>query len=79
MEPEIIHIPQLAVLLNRSESAIRTAIRDSAYWLPPHFKQGARLCWRVESVRAFLRECENGDHRPSKAGRKRKAPPSLTH
>ena len=79
MEPEIVHIPQLAILLNRSESAIRTAVRDRAVWLPPYFKQGARLCWRVESVRTFLRECENGDHQPARVGRKRKTPPTLVH
>lgn len=78
MEREIIHVPELAQMLGRTESAIRTAIRDGAKWLPPGFKQGARLCWRTESVRRFLREYEEGEHRPVRTGRKREAPPKLS-
>ncbi|GMQ53462.1 hypothetical protein QQF45_17645 [Halopseudomonas aestusnigri] len=78
MEREIIHVPELAQMLGRTESAIRTAIRDGAKWLPPGFKQGARLCWRTESVRRFLREYEEGEHRPVRTGRKRETPPKLS-
>lgn len=77
MEPEIIHIPELAKLLGRSESAIRSARQAGASWLPPFFKQGARICWRVSTVRQFLQECERGMHTPAKPGRKRQAPPTL--
>ena len=77
IEPEIIHIPQLAVMLGRSESSIRSAIRDGAHWLPPSFKQGVRHCWRVEAVRRFLREYEAGEHRPKRPGRPRRTPPTL--
>lgn len=77
MEQEIIHIPELAKLLGRSESAIRSARQAGASWLPPFFKQGARICWRVSTVRQFLQECESGMHAPAKPGRKRQAPPTL--
>ncbi|WP_346015239.1 hypothetical protein [Pseudomonas sp. MWU16-30317] len=78
MEPEIIHIPELAQMLSRSESAIRSARQASAAWLPPSFKQGNRICWRVSTVRQFLQECESGLHAPARPGRKRQAPPTLT-
>ncbi|WP_376778899.1 hypothetical protein [Pseudomonas sp. BR1R-5] len=78
MEPEIIHIPELARLLGRSESAIRSAMQVQAAWLPPCFKQGRRICWRLESVREFLKEWEQSGDQRSKPGRKRKPPPTLT-
>ena len=77
MEPEIIHIPELAKMLGRSESAIRSARQVGATWLPPFFKQGARVCWRVSTVRTFLQEFEQGLHTPAKPGRKRQPPPTL--
>lgn len=60
MEPEIIHIPELAKLLGRTESSIRSAIQARPDCLPPYFKQGVRVCWRLETVRTFLREYEAG-------------------
>ncbi|KTB76520.1 hypothetical protein AO069_02390 [Pseudomonas syringae pv. syringae PD2774] len=77
MEPEIIHIPELAKLLGRTESSIRSARQTCAPWLPPSFKQGSRICWRVSTVRQFLQEYENGVHAPDRPGRKRQAPPKL--
>ena len=77
MYPEIIHIPELAKMMNRSESAIRTAMRDGAAWMPPGFKQGVRWCWRTASVKKFLQEWEEGKHQPAKVGRKRNEPPTL--
>ncbi|WP_152489451.1 MULTISPECIES: hypothetical protein [unclassified Pseudomonas] len=71
MEPEIIHVPELAKLLGRTESSIRSAIQSRPNWLPPFFKQGARICWRLESVRTFLREYEAGEHQALKTGRPR--------
>lgn len=58
-------------MLGRSESSIRSARQDGANWLPPFFKQGKRVCWRVASVRKFLEEFEQGLHAPAKPGRKR--------
>jgi predicted DNA-binding transcriptional regulator AlpA len=78
MEPEIIHIPELAKLLGRTEPSIRSALQAGAYWLPPFFKQGSRICWRVSSVRKFLQECEAGKHVPARPGRKRQPPPTLS-
>lgn len=78
MEPEIIHIPELARLLGRSESAIRSAMQVQAAWLPPWFKQGKRICWRLESVRIFLKDWQQRGDQQSKPGRKRKQPPTLT-
>ncbi|SEP59080.1 hypothetical protein SAMN03159444_00147 [Pseudomonas sp. NFACC02] len=77
MEPEIIHIPELAKLLGRSESSIRSARQAGAYWLPPYFKQGSRICWRLSTVRRFLQECEEGRHTPARPGRKRQPLPTL--
>ncbi|WP_308812222.1 hypothetical protein [Pseudomonas plecoglossicida] len=78
MKPEIIHIPELAKLLGRSEAAVRSARQVGAPWLPPCFKQGQRVCWRLESVREFLKEWEERGGIRSKPGRKRKSPPTLT-
>ncbi|PKI24941.1 hypothetical protein CXB65_06010 [Pseudomonas monteilii] len=78
MDPEIIHIPELAKLLGRSESAIRSALQVQAAWLPPSFRQGQRICWRLESVRIFLKDWEQSFGQQSKPGRKRKQPPTLT-
>ncbi|PYD92200.1 hypothetical protein DNF23_13020 [Pseudomonas syringae pv. pisi] len=77
MEPEIIHIPELAKLLGRTESSIRSARQAGAPWLPPSFKQGSRICWRVSTVRQFLQEYEKGMHTPALPGRKRQALPKL--
>lgn len=77
MEQEVIHIPELAKMLGRSESSIRSARQIGANWLPPFFKQGSRVCWRVSTVRKFLEEYEQGLHVPARAGRKRHTPPTL--
>ncbi|MEA5673254.1 hypothetical protein VA602_18185 [Pseudomonas sp. MH2] len=78
MDPEVIHIPELAQLLSRSEASIRSARQANAAWLPPSFLQGGRVCWRVATVRKFLEEWEAGIHTPAKPGRKRRTPPTLT-
>lgn len=77
MDPEIIHIPELAKLLGRSEPSIRSAMQSRAAWLPPFFKQGKRICWRLETVRGFLKEWEQTGGQQLKPGRKRKPPPTL--
>jgi len=77
MESEILHIPEIAKMLNRSECAIRSAVRDRASWMPPHFKQGVKLCWRRSSVLKFLGEYEAGMHQPVRKGRPRAVPTSL--
>lgn len=77
MEQEVIHVPELAKMLGRTESSIRSARQDGANWLPPFFKQGKRICWRVATVRKFLEEFEQGLHAPAKPGRKRQLPPTL--
>lgn len=77
MEPEIIHIPELAIMLGRSEASIRSARQAGAQWLPPSFKQGNRVCWRVSTVREFLRDWESESNVPAKPGRKRRLPPTI--
>lgn len=79
MEPEIIHIPELALMLGRSESAIISARQAGAAWLPTSFMQGSRVCWRVSTVRQFLQECEEDLHASRRPGRKRQTPPILTN
>ncbi|MNJ65474.1 hypothetical protein D3C77_614890 [compost metagenome] len=49
MEQEIIHVPELARMLGRTESSIRSARQDGASWLPPFFKQGKRACMCLQS------------------------------
>lgn len=77
MEPEVLHIPDLARMLGRSESAIRSALQVKAPWLPPPFKQGSRICWRVASVRKFLDDWEAQSGARAKPGRKRRPAPRL--
>jgi len=77
MEPEILHVPELAKIMGRTESAIRSAVQSRPDWLPPYYKQGSRICWRLETVRKFLREFEAGEHQAVKVGRPRKEPPSF--
>ena len=74
MEPEIIGIPEMALLMGRSESSIRTAVGRLPEWLPKPMKQGNRVCWRLESARQFIREYETGQHRKPKVGRPRQLP-----
>jgi len=77
MEPEILHVPELALLMGRTEAAIRSAVQARPDWLPPYYKQGSRICWRLETVRKYLRDFEAGEHQALKVGRPRREPPSL--
>ncbi|ARA80212.1 helix-turn-helix transcriptional regulator [Pseudomonas ficuserectae] len=77
MEPEIIHIPELAKMLGRTEASIREGIRRGVEWLPKSFKMGGRHCWLKDDVRKFLREFRDGEHAAPKTGRKRRPPPTL--
>lgn len=77
MEQEILHVPELAKLMGRTESAIRSAVQHRADWLPPFYKQGTRICWRLETVRNFLKDFEQGEYKVVKAGRPRKEPPTF--
>lgn len=77
MQQEILRVPELAKMLGRSESSIRSAMQAGAAWVPPGFKQGRFHCWRTDSVREFLRRYEAGENQPVKQGRKRREPPTL--
>jgi hypothetical protein len=79
MEREVLHIQQLAEVMGRTVPAIRSAMqsRNKCEWMPPHFKQGRRNCWRPETVRIFLRDYEAGKHKARKPGRPRKSPQPL--
>jgi DNA-binding transcriptional regulator PaaX len=76
MEPEIIGIPEMALLMCRTESSIRTAVSriDKNPWLPPPDKQGRRVCWNLEKARKYIREYAEGQHRKPKVGRPRQLP-----
>lgn len=83
-QAEIIHIPDLAKIMNRTESSIRSAISTGADWVPPSFRMGKRICWRRESVHAFLQgkersaqEKKSGKVNQGVPGRKRQEPPTL--
>ncbi|MFJ3153209.1 hypothetical protein ACIPIX_03570 [Pseudomonas protegens] len=71
------HAADACSSIGRAASRIRSARQEGAYWLPPFFKQGNRICWRVSTVRRFLQECEEGKHVPARPGRKRQTPPTL--
>ena len=71
METEVIHIPELAKMLSRTDASIREGIRRGVTWIPKSFKMGVRHCWLKEDVQEFLRACRDGKNKPSKAGRKR--------
>jgi predicted DNA-binding transcriptional regulator AlpA len=74
MEPELLFVPEMARFMGRSESAIRTAASRSAEWMPRPIKQGGRICWRLETVRQFIRDYESGVHHKPKVGRPRVLP-----
>lgn len=50
----VLYVPDMAKMLGRTESAIRTAVNRGAEWLPVPFPMGRRLAWRREDVSAFL-------------------------
>lgn len=57
-EPDVLYVIDLARKLNRTESAIRSAVaRGGADWLPPRL-QTRRLSWRRETVEQFLKGLE---------------------
>lgn len=57
-ESQVLYVPDLARMLNRTEAAIRSAVgRGGADWLPPRLNT-RRLSWRRETVDAFLRGLE---------------------
>lgn len=54
----VLYVQDLARILGRTESAIRTAVsRGGADWLPPRLAT-RRISWRRETVDAFLRSLE---------------------
>lgn len=75
VEREILHTKELAEYLGRSVYSIRNAVYDKSPWLPPYFKQGPLLCWRLSTVRKFIaQQEEHAINPPKKRGRPRKAP-----
>lgn len=53
-QADVLHVPQMARKLGRTEASIRTAVNRGDTWLPPPFRQGRRICWRAVDVDAFL-------------------------
>lgn len=79
-QSEILYTPDLAKMLGRSESSIRSGLQTRAVWLPKSFKMGSRICWLKSDVMQFIIDCRDGkiQIKPSKVGRKRQAPPTLS-
>lgn len=76
IKQEVLHIEDLAQLLGRSVSSIKNGIWDKVPWLPPHFKMGNRVCWRLSTVLKFIEEQEQrAINPPKKRGRPRKVAP----
>ncbi|MEN5111323.1 hypothetical protein ABE521_20990 [Pseudomonas sp. TWI672] len=78
-ETEVLTVEGLAKLLGRTEASIREGIRRGVPWLPKSFKMGNRHCWLKGDVRMFLCDMRDGILAAPKAGRRRKAPPSLNN
>ena len=71
-DTQVLHVPELAKLLGRTEAAIRASVNRDSADIPPRLLIGRRICWRRETVDAWLREREQ-PAKPAKAGRKVKA------
>jgi hypothetical protein len=57
-ESDVLYVSDLSKKLNRTESAIRTAVaRGGADWLPHRLKM-RRLAWSRQTVDEFLRSLE---------------------
>lgn len=78
-ESEVIYVADLARILGRTEASVREAIRRDVQWLPEGFKMGVRHCWLRADVMQFLTDYRDGklENKPTRAGRKRQAPPTL--
>lgn len=76
---EIVYLPDIAKMLGRSESSIRSGIQGGAAWIPKSFKMGNRICWLKSDVMQFLVDCRDGNiqTKPKRPGRKRLVPPTL--
>ena len=79
VESEVIYIPDLARILGRSESSIRSGLQIRASWIPKSFKMGSRICWLKSDVLQFLQDQRDGkiETTPKRVGRKRQTPPTL--
>ena len=76
-QSEVIYLAGLAMMLGKTEAAVRDGIRRNAVWVPKGFKMGALHAWLRADVLMFLRECQEGKNKPVKIGRPRNAPPTL--
>ena len=77
IEPELVGVPELAVMLGRTQEAIKKAKSRMPYWMPKPIKQGRRIFWRVSDVRAHIQAQAEGKIKEVKQGRPRKEPPTL--
>lgn len=73
----ILYIPDMALLLRRSECSIRSAIYVNAWWLPPSFRMGNRICWLEEDVISFVQQLKTDPPQRKRVGRPRRTPPRL--
>lgn len=53
-QTEVIYTAELAVMLGRSEVAIRQALNRGVDWLPAPFYLGRRLAWRRADVQQWI-------------------------
>jgi hypothetical protein len=74
-ELNVLHIPDLAKLLSRSESSIRSGIQCAADWLAKGFRMGNRHCWLQKDVREFMARVGASQKAKPKRGPKRRPPP----
>lgn len=65
----VLYVHDLAKLLGRTESSIRSAVgRGGADWLPPRLNV-RRLSWRRETVEQFLKGLEQKPAAKSRGGK----------
>lgn len=53
---DVLYVPELALKLGKTEAAIRQGLSRGADWIPPAFKMGSRIAWRLEDVDRFIEE-----------------------
>lgn len=70
-DTDVLHVPELARKLGRTEASIRSSVNRGGEDLPPRLMIGRRLAWRAVTVEQWLAAREQKPAR--KAGRKAKA------
>jgi predicted DNA-binding transcriptional regulator AlpA len=63
-EADVIYVPELAKKLGKTEAAVRAAYYRKSDAIPPAFKMGRELAWRLSDVNDWL--AKKAEAKPSK-------------